>query len=347
MLLCGVCLLVAGLWAGAVAGAEEAPGAVELLSQPDLRNGVRVAGRTNCFPEISAEARARWQQALPGTAQSAWEFIEIAERQDLSDSPDTPEVDGPHITYASRDHSKRLEVERATGEVRYVIDTEREWRNGCNLSGLQDGVEPRFCRGKDWNWPHFLLSQVLREPGEPDQPLRMTPGRKLVFSCQAEVASCEMGQPNPCPRGSWGEQEVGNHCLFYVDFVMRHRDPAAAAAEGGGGKAARLIFALYPIFCSWDGKTHSSPAPWLGLDPGGLGVFWTANPAGLELGKEATVHVDAAALARESVAALNERYQMHLSPEDYTLDEMLLGWEIWGPFRCDIRLRELSLADMP
>jgi hypothetical protein len=343
MLLRGLCVLTAGLCLGAAAGADEAPQPVELLSQPDFRAGVRVAGRSNCLPEISDEARARWARLLPETAQSNWEFIEIAELQDLSDSPDTPQVDGPRITYASRDRSKRFEIDRATGEVRYVIDTEREWRHGCNLSGLQDGAEPRFCRGKDWNWPHFLLSQVLREPGEPDQPLRLTAGRKLTFTCQAEVDSCEMGQPNPCPPGAWGEQEVGNHCLFYVDFVMRHRDPAAV--EAAGGKAARLIFALYPIFCSWDGKTHSSPAPWLGLDPAGLGVFWTANPTGLELGGQATVSVDVAALARESVAALNERYQTNLSPEDYTLDEMLLGWEIWGPFRCDIRLRGLSLTD--
>jgi hypothetical protein len=342
MLQRSLCLALAGLCVGRVSSAADTPATVELLKEPDFHNGVRVAGRSNCFPEIRDEARARWERVLPATTTSSWEFIEIAELQDFSDNPDTPEVDGPRITYASRDRSKRFEVDRETGEVRYVIDTEREWRNGCNLSGLQDGAEPRFCRGKDWNWPHFLLSQAIRDPLQPDQPLRLDAHQRLTFKCTAELVFSEMGQPNPCPAGTWGPEEVGNHCLFYVDFVMVHRNPEAVQAAGG--RAARLIFALYPVFCSWDGKTHSSPAPWLGLDPADQAVYWTPNLTGLEPGKPVEVSIDAGSLAREAVASLNERYQMHLSPDDYTINEMLMGWEIWGPFRCDIRLRDLSFT---
>ena len=313
---------------------------VELLRDPHFTNGVRVATRSNYPPNLQADARARWLQALPATANACWEFIEIAELQNLSDNPATPEVRGPRITYSSRDRNRRLEINTETGKLRYVIDTEREWRGACNMSGLQDGVAPRFCNGKAWNWPHFLLSQAICDPRQPTRPLPLSEYPKLTFSITAELASCAMGRPNPCPRGAWGDQEVGNHCLFYVDFVIVHKNPQVTLPDGK--PAARLIFALYPLFCSWDGKTHSSPAPWLGLDPAGQAVYWTPNLHGLELNRRADVAIDVQNLAREAVAEINKRYHSSLSAGDYNIAEAYLGWEIWGPFRCDISLRNLS-----
>lgn len=316
----------------------------DLLRDPRFECGVRVATRANYPPELREQARERWLGAYPATAQAVWEFIEIAETQNLSDNPDTPHVDGARLVYASRDESKRFEADTSTGEVRLVTDTEREWRGGCNLSGLQDGAAPRFCAGQEWNWPHFLLSQYLEDPARPGEPVTIDPSRRLVFNCTAELLSCAMGQPDPCPTGAWGEAEIGNHCLLYVDFVMVRRAPEGTDE---GSRAARLIFALYPIFCSWDGATHSSPAPWLGLDPAGQGVYWTPNPTGLELNRPAPVTVDVGRLAREAVDALNQRYGTNADVSEYALSEMLLGWEIWGPFRCDVRLRDLSLRSEP
>lgn len=317
---------------------------VELLRDPHFANGIRVATRANYPDELKEAARARWLKAFPATADAAWEFIEIAELQNLGDNPDTPQVKGPHLIYASRDHSKRCEVNTETGDLRLVINTEREWRGGCNLSGLQDGIEPRFCRGKAWNWPHFLLAQFLRDPHNPDRPLFLADYPDLTLSLWAELTSCAMGQPNPCPPGSWGDHEVGNHCLLYVAFVMIHRDPQVVAAPDD--PAARIIYALYPLFCSWDGNTHSSPEPWLGLDPAGHAVYWTPNHDGLVLGQRKEVALEVGELCREAVAELNRRYNLALSPSDYAINEMLLGWEIWGPFHCDVAMGGLSLRSL-
>jgi hypothetical protein len=60
----GLCLALAGLCAAAASTADDTPAGVparfELLREPNLANGVRVAGRSNCLPEIRDEARARW-----------------------------------------------------------------------------------------------------------------------------------------------------------------------------------------------------------------------------------------------------------------------------------------------
>ncbi len=314
---------------------------IELLRDPWLRSGVQVATRTNYPPDLRAQARERWEQKLPSTVRASWEFIEIAELQDFSDNPDNPTVADGRITYSSRDGAKRLEADTATGVIRYVMDTQGEWRHGCNLSAAQDGVEPRFCRGKAWNWPHLLLSQSIRDPLRPAQPLRLSEYGPLVFSFRAELVSCEIGRPNPCPAGSWGEQEVGNHCLFYVAFVLKPQSPPAADMQGGSG---RCIYALYPAFCSWDGKTHSSPDPWLGGDPAGDAVYWTPNPTGLTIGRQSHVTVDVRSLIREAVSEISRRYQTDLRTEDYAIDEVLMGWEIWGPFRSDLRVRDLSFV---
>lgn len=320
---------------------------IELLRDPGFTEGVRVATRSNYPPDLQAKARKRWQERLPSTGHAAWEFIEISETQNFSANPDTPTVDGARITYASRDYSKRFEIDRATGQIRYVLDTTREWRHGCNLSLPQDGVEPRFCRGKAWNWPHFLVWQRLHDPAAPAKPLPLDSYARLVYSFRAELQSSSMGKPNPCPPGTWGAQNVPNHCLFYVAFVMVRKTTGASATAGAGAKQASLIFALRPVFYSWNGKTHTNSGAWLGLDPAGHGVYFTPNPVGLVIGQPAHITIDAQSLAAEAAAAVGRRLHVALSAKDYTLNEVLMGWEVWGPFRSDLLLGNLSFLAYP
>ena len=50
---------------------------------------------------------------------------------------------------------------------------------------------------------------------------------------------------------------------------------------------------------------------------------------------------------REAIEEINKRHRTSLSAADYAIDELLIGWEIWGPFRTDIRLGGLSLQATP
>jgi hypothetical protein len=339
-------LLAAGGCVGTPRQKPSRPHAVELLRDTDFANGIRVATRTNYPKELQAQARARWQERLPTTAASAWEFIEIAELLDLSHNPDNPQVNGDRILYTSEDGSKRFVIDGREGEsIRFVIDTEREWRNGCNLAGQQDGADPVFCKGKAWNWPHFLLSQYLRDPLRPEAPLELGRYPELRFSCDIELVEIAVGEPNPCPPDAWGDQEIPNHALFYVDLVLFHRNREHELPDGN--RCARVIYPLFPVFYTWDGATHTSPDPWLGEDPAGSAVYFTPNPEGLVPGRPVRLDIDFARVAREALTKITDTHGGTLSANDYTVSEILLGWEIWGPFRCDMLLGNLSLVGVP
>lgn len=310
---------------------------VELLRDTRFENGIRFATRTNYPPDRVALARARWEAALPETLRSPWEFIEIAETQCFGENPACPQIDGESITYASLDGGKRCEVDRERGALLLAMDTEREWRRGCNLAAPQDGVEPRFCRGKAWNWPHLLVSQRVRDPQRPEAPLGLSGLRRLSLQCTAELTATAIGEPNPCPPGAWGDAEIANHCLLYLALVLVDLEPAADAPR------PRTIYALRPLYASWDGATHRDPGAWLGLDPAGDAVYWTPCPDGLTVGRPVKVTVDGLALAAEACLAIQRRNGQPLDPRAYAVDELLVGWEIWGPFRCAARLGALSL----
>ena len=314
---------------------------IELLRDRRLENGVQLVDTTNYPPELRLAARSRWEARLPRVADACWAFAEIAQSTFFAENPNTPTLDGPEITYASQDNSKRFEINTGTGEIRYVIDTEKEWRGGCNLSLPQDGVEPTLSKGQAWNWPHLLILQEIQDPKAADGRLRPRSYDELRFSFSAELAASEKGKPNQCPPGTWGETVIPDHCLFYVAFKVAPQDDAATvqAAE----QLAKSIYCLYPVFYSYDGKNPISSGPWLGLDPAGDGVYFTPHHSRLELGRPAEVRIDVGALIQDSIDAVNQRLATDLSPQDYIISHVIIGWEIWGAYRSRIRLRDLSL----
>jgi hypothetical protein len=328
---------------GPTAAAEAGTGAVptEFLRERKFEKGVRVSTKTTYPREMRAQCRARWKKRLPTTIDASWEFIEIAEKTFFGDNPETPAVRGSRITYSSADASKRFEIDAKSGEVRFVFDTQKEWRAGCNLSLPEGGRKPRYGAGRKWNWPHFLVYQKLVDPAAPDGRIWLKNYQQLRMDFSAELVRSEKGKPDESPPGSWPNPRVRNHCLFYVVFCVVHKDQRVKLPNGS--RRGRFIFALCPVFHSHDGKTHKPCGPWEGADPSEKSVYWTPVYTPLEVGRPKEVSIDALALARESVAALNQRYKARLAPEDYYVSQVLIGWEIWGAFRSEVRLRGLSL----
>ena len=333
------------LFQGSLAHAEQFPAGntqqpLELLRERKLEKGVRLVN-TNYPPRKREAAQKRWEFKLPALATSLWGFSEIAEQTFFAENPDTPSVKGNQIIYASRDDSKRLEIDTDSGNIQFVIDTGKEWRNGCNLSLQENGVDPEFSKGSDWNWPHLLVHQDILDPSAADGKLRLGRYPKLEFTFSAELLCSEKGKPDRCPPGTWGPVEVGNHCLFYVAFVARNNDRDIDKATKN--RLSRLIYCLHPVFCSYDGTSHFCHTPWLGGDPAGDACYWTPNHSGLRIGYPADITINVDALVRESVAALNQRLNASLTPKQYSITQVIIGWEIWGAFRGDVQIRDLSL----
>jgi hypothetical protein len=263
----------------------------------------------------------------------------VAETTRFCDNPDTPRVGGGRVIYASKDGAKRFEIDRAAGSVRFVFDTEAEWRNGCNLSLPWNGAEPRYLGGRAWNWPHFLLSQAIVDPHAEDGRLR--PGRyeEVLLAFQAELLDSAKGKPAQCPPGSWGGQRIPDHCLFYAALVLLRESPRPPE-----GVSPARIYALYPLFYSEGGERYDVPlAPWLGDDPAEAAVYFTPNHVCLEQGRAVDVSIDAPGLLEEAVGFINARHDAALRPGDYYLESLLIGWEVWGAYRTELRLGGLSL----
>lgn len=223
------------------------PIVTELLQDRRFENGVRPPTNGANILGAGSTCLERWKAALPSTPASHWQFITVAENTRFCDNPNTPSIDGSKIIYASKDGSKRFEIDQALGEIRYVFDTGKEWRNGCNLCLPQDGVEPQYMSGA-WNWPHFLLSQDIEDPNAPDKKLRLGNYDKATFEFEAELISSAKGDPPQCPPGTWGEQSIPDHCFFYATFVMKHETGKFS------GKTdlcdPTVIYEVYPLFYS-------------------------------------------------------------------------------------------------
>ncbi len=323
--------------------AEDAGAAhvIQLLREPRFENGVRPPSNGANALGPGADALDRWRETLPSIADASWQFVTVAESTRFNDNPDTPAVTGEKTVYASVDGSKRFETDRETGVCRFVFDTEKEWRNGCNLSLPVDGQAPRYLAGHEWNWPHFLLEQVIIDPNAEDGKLRLTAYRDLELRFNAELRHSAKGEPAQCPPGTWGDQRIPDHCVFYAALVMT-RESDRPAADPDAVNPER-IYALYPLFYSNGGERYDvACAPWLGDDPVHDAVYFTPNHVCLEQGKRFEVPIDAISLAREAVAAINQRHAAGLSADDYVIGSILIGWEIWGAYQTDIQLSGLS-----
>jgi hypothetical protein len=325
------------------AGGRNGMSVTELLSDRRFEKGVRPPTNGSNIQGPGKDCLERWEKVLPSTARAAWQFVTVAETTRFCDNPDTPSVEGARIVYSSKDSSKRFEIDRKTGEIRFVYDTEHEWRHGCNLSRPEDGVEPRYLSGRAWNWPHFLLNQRIEDPDAPDGKLRLDNYHELTFQFDAELVRSAKGEPAQCPPGTWGDQVIPDHCLFYLAFVMARQIGGRAAAESAVNP--EVIYALYPLFYSNGGERYDEACiPWLGDDPARNAVYFTPNHVCLGVGRRVEVLIDAHALAAESVGAINQRHGAGLSADGYYIHSVLIGWEVWGAYRSDIRLSGLSFG---
>lgn len=326
------------------ADATEDGGAVhvtQMLREPRFENGVRPPSNGANALGMGADALDRWRESLPAIADASWQFVTVAESTRFNDNPDTPAVTGERTVYASVDGSKRFETDRETGVCRFLFDTEKEWRNGCNLSLPVDGEAPRYLAGHAWNWPHFLLEQAIIDPNAEDGKLRLTAYQNLELRFDAELLHSAKGEPAQCPPGTWGAQRIPDHCLFYTALVMT-REGDRPAGDPNAVNPER-IYALYPLFYSNGGERYDEACvPWLGDDPAHAAVYFTPNHVCLEQRRRFEVPIDAIGLAREAVAAINERHDAGLSADDYVIGSILIGWEIWGAYQTDIQLSGLS-----
>jgi len=341
-----------GLHASHRANAHKRPhmaenaGMIELLQDPALENGVRPPSNGSNVEGPGSTCLERWKQALPSTATTSWRFVTVAETTRFCDNPETPSVQGATIVYSSKNGAKRFEINCIRREIRYVFDTEQEWRHGCNLSLPQNGTEPQYLSSCKWNWPHFLLCQDIKDPNAPDGKLRLSDYTQATLLFQAELLESEKGLPEQCPPGTWGDQHIPDHCLFYTALVLVRQESARPAAAERP-KPAR-IYAVFPLFYSTTGDRHDDTrGPWLGMDPAGDAVYLAPNHNGLEVGNPVDVSIDAHALVAESIDAINERCDAALSADEYYVESILIGWEVWGAYRSDLRLRNLSFQASP
>lgn len=122
------------------------------------------------------------------------------------------------------------------------------------------------------------------------------------------------------------------------------KSPSAAdACERESGQGPQTFYTLVPAFYSEDGATHLDVAPWLGGDPIGAAVYFSPKHPALQKGTPVRYDVDVESLAAESIAAYNKRYTAYVILSDYVLSEILVGWEIWGGYRTEVEIRDLSL----
>jgi len=313
----------------------------EFLSDRRFENGVWPPTNGSNIQGPGKDCLERWDRVLPSTARAAWHFVTVAESTRFCDNPGTPSIGGGRLVYSSQDGSKRFEIDRKTGEIGFVFDTEQEWRHGCNLSLPQDGVEPRYLSGRAWNWPHFLLNQRIEDSSAADGKLRPALYHELTLQFEAELVHSAKGKPAQCPPGTWGEQAIPDHCLLYATLVMARDEQVHVSCDRVVNP--KVIYALYPLFYSEGGTRYDIPCmPWLGDDPADNAVYFTPNHVCLEVGRRMDVLIDAHALARESVAAINQRHGAGLSADGYHIESILMGWEVWGAYRSDIRLSGLS-----
>jgi len=292
-------------------------------------HGVR-HGMGNTYPCVLDWAcRARWNSRVEGLGEAVWRFTEIAEKLYFCENPNTPTLDADRLIYESADRSKRFIIRRdGSGRVRYVFDSGKEWRHGCLLNlPDENGEKPAFA-GDRWNWCHFLVGQPLKDDRDWMGKVRFERYEDIRF--QARIILNDIARTGP-ECGEW--KGTRNHALFYIGFVLKR--------EAWGGP--RTFYALVNAFYSEDGETHHDVAPWLGLDPVHAAVFFSPGHPVLVQGSEVDYNVSVKSVAREAIAAFNERHETSLLLEDYTFSGILIGWEIWGGYRTDVEMSGLAL----
>ncbi|MCM2276813.1 MAG: hypothetical protein NDJ89_01900 [Oligoflexia bacterium] len=316
----------------------------ELIQDPSLTNGV-AHGFANTLPSsIDSECSARWYGRSSALGSAKWLFWEIAEKTYFCENAETPLASATQLTFSSSDRSKQAIIPR-NGSIRLLFDTSREWRKGCNLS-LADGTAlPRYP-DRSTNWPHFLIGQNLEDPREGTRRLWLGRNRQLIFSSSVRLNESSRPVSENCPPGTWGGDagttEIPNHELFYAAVILRHR---SFPAKVGQSINANQIYALIPMFYSEDGANAVSAAPWMNADQFGNVVYFAPGHPALRRGAWVDYAVDVDALTRETLGMLKERFGHESTVSDYYALGILIGWEIWGGFRNDVEVRDISLKE--
>ena len=333
----------------------------ELLSDPDFKNGFAV-GFANTYPNNSDQACInRWKTILPSYSNTKWTFIEISERFYFCENQNNnPSIDTNRIQYVSPNAGIKKFTSDRNGTIRMEHDTSWEWRGGCNLSKPWIGNDPTSPKYGDsyTNWPHFLISQVLSSSYVPTQydtsnpnvvPLtervRLNKYAQLQFTGQFRLNNLEKIGNSQCPASDWVLEGTPNHAIFYLAFVLWRNNWNNPRIDN----VPNVIYQLLPIVYSDDGVTNiGGTTGYLMGDQFGdrtyfakLGSGVTANAKRLTKGSSTfeNITLDVGDFSRQVLAEINP----NLNSDDYFVSVFLAGWEIWGGYKTDIEMKNLSL----
>ena len=333
----------------------------ELLTDPNFQNGVAV-GYANTYPNDADQACiGRWQQILPGYNNIKWTFIEISERfYFCENSTNNPTIGTNLISYISPNGGIKKFTSNRNGTIRLEHDTSWEWRGGCNLSLPWLDVSPSQPRYGDsyTNWPHFLISQLLSPSYLPSQydalnpniiPLseriNLTKYNTLQFSGQFRLNQLAKIGSSQCPSSDWIIAGTTNHAIFYISFVLWRNTWNNPRVDN----VPNVIYQLLPIVYSEDGTTNiGGQSGYLMGDQFGDRTYFAKLGEGVTINaKKLTINspifenisIDVAAFSRQILTSINPA----LNPNDYFVSVFLAGWEIWGGYKTDIEIKNLSL----
>lgn len=287
-----------------------------LLKDPAFERGVQ-HGITTAGADWDHTCRKRWLRAMPSLNNAMWQFVEVAEKTYLCENPDTPRA-GEGFSYIVRAKNGSKQFRVKDGIARYTFDSSREWRTGCQMNFAEkSGARPRFGDDK-WNWPHFLLRQVLTDETDAAGKVRFEAYRDITFRANVTLRRLVRTGAD-CP-----EWNFSNHAVFYMGFVLERQTPSKTGPKN--------IYALVNGFYTRDGNTNIETGPWLGGDPADSAVYFSPGHPMLVPQTPTTYDIDVKRVAVESVAAYNRRQETSrtIDIRDYVLGQFLIGSEMWG-----------------
>ena len=303
----------------------------------------RTAGPTLIVPPIRAiwtsrdtynsACRASWISRNHLLNNSKWRFVEIAENTYFCDRGDNPV--SPNV-YSSVDGSKTFTI-YSDGRARWQIDTNQEWRNGCDLSKFDAGGNPPKYPDPNTNWPHFIIDQDIKNSAIFDGKVWPSDYDSLIYTTSVKLNSTQKTGAE-CSADSWI-----NHELYYMAYVIHHKDYPNAI---GHNLNINTIYALVPIFYSNDGSQNTNGSEFIISDQYGNVTYFapSSDYPFLTVGNWTTYSIDAKKMLNGALATFAETYQETFYSADFYISEILQGWEIWGGYKSDIEAANFSLG---
>jgi hypothetical protein len=314
-----------------------------LLEDPSMLNGVNYGwGTVNdslWHPNAATNCKDRYKNKYQskGITGTIWEFIEVCEDTCFCDNPVNPVIYSNRIDYGN--NHKRFSIDKTTGIITMSIDTNREWRNGCALNGLEDGITPHYVNENSaWNWNHFLVSHTL--------DLGINDYDKLEFSGDFRILESAK------TSGDCGNDKnfENPHNLIYLAIALQHIDnPSAAGAELTS--EPEIFYSLIPLWSTSDGAYWYDFFPLAGTDPTASNYVYIARSddvlGNYKLKKTMTNYqrytVDLRRLAREALYARGQMTGNWVDENHYKIISVYFGAEIWGGFGFTMAVKNLSI----